>query len=58
MRADVWALYDAAIRRLGPTPTLVEWDNDVPSWPVLLAEAVRTEAAMAGALAGALRHAV
>ena len=49
VRPDVWALYDAAIRRLGPTPTLVEWDNDVPAWPVLLAEARRTEAAMAAA---------
>jgi hypothetical protein len=59
VRADVWALYDAAIRRLGPTPTLVEWDNDVPAWPVLLAEAQRTETAMAEAVAPrALRHAV
>jgi hypothetical protein len=59
VRASVWALYREAIRRLGPAPTLVEWDNDVPAWPVLLAEARRAEAAMARAVeTGALRHAV
>lgn len=31
----VWALYDGLIRRAGAFPTLIEWDNDVPSWPVL-----------------------
>ena len=30
VRDSVWALYGAAIRRLGATPTLIEWDNDVP----------------------------
>ena len=29
-------------------PTLVEWDNDVPEWPVLFAEARRVEAVLAG----------
>ncbi|SOC00135.1 hypothetical protein SAMN05877809_102564 [Rhodobacter sp. JA431] len=37
----VWALYAETIRRAGPLPTLVEWDNDVPAWPVLAAEAER-----------------
>lgn len=37
----VWALYDALIGRTGPLPTLVEWDNDIPSFPVLMAEAAR-----------------
>jgi uncharacterized protein (UPF0276 family) len=27
-------------------PTLVEWDNDVPDFPVLLAEAGRVDAAL------------
>ena len=59
MRAAVWALYQETIGRLGPTPTLIEWDNDVPAWPVLLAEACRADAAMDRAAAwGALRHAV
>ena len=36
VRDPVWALYSATIRRLGATPTLIEWDNDVPAWPTLL----------------------
>ncbi|MDP3194961.1 DUF692 domain-containing protein [Tabrizicola sp.] len=35
----VWALYARVIRKAGPRPTLIEWDNDVPDWPVLAAEA-------------------
>lgn len=45
---DVWPLYAHALRRAGPQPTLVEWDNDVPGLPVLLAEAAKAEAALAG----------
>ncbi|MCA1972890.1 MAG: DUF692 domain-containing protein [Caenispirillum sp.] len=37
----VWQLFDAALRRFGPRPTLVEWDSDVPPLDVLLAEAAR-----------------
>lgn len=37
----VWQLYDHTIRTGGPRPTLIEWDNDVPDWPVLAAEAAR-----------------
>ena len=47
VRDPVWALYGEAIRRLGATPTLIEWDNDVPQWPALLAEARRAERAIA-----------
>ena len=39
----VWALFADVIARTGPLPTLVEWDNDVPSWPVLAAEAARAD---------------
>ncbi|CTQ55130.1 hypothetical protein LP7551_03671 [Roseibium album] len=35
----VWALYEQVIQHVGPIPTLIEWDNDVPTWPVLLSEA-------------------
>ena len=35
----VWALFADAIARGGARPSLIEWDNDVPSWPVLRAEA-------------------
>ncbi|GAB4383638.1 MNIO family bufferin maturase [Albidovulum sp.] len=37
----VWTLYERTIRRGGARPTLIEWDNDVPDWPVLAAEAAR-----------------
>ena len=37
----VWALYAHVIAKGGPRPTLIEWDNDVPDWPVLQAEAAR-----------------
>lgn len=43
----VWALYAEVIGRAGPLPTLVEWDNDVPEWPVLAAEAARAGAILA-----------
>jgi uncharacterized protein (UPF0276 family) len=46
VRDPVWALYATAIRRLGATPTLIEWDNDVPAWPTLLDEARRAERAI------------
>jgi uncharacterized protein len=35
----VWALYESVIARTGALPTLIEWDNDVPEWPVLANEA-------------------
>ena len=47
VRDAVWPLYAEAIRRLGPTPTLIEWDNDVPAWPSLFEEARRAERAAA-----------
>jgi len=43
----VWALYARALSRTGPKPTLIEWDNDVPSWAVLLAEAKRADTVIA-----------
>ena len=36
---DVWALYAQVLRRLGPRPTLIEWDAELPPLPVLVAEA-------------------
>jgi uncharacterized protein (UPF0276 family) len=40
---DVWALYGRAMSRAGAIPTLVEWDEHIPDWPVLLEEARRAE---------------
>ncbi len=37
--AAVWPLYRRALARSGPLPTLIEWDNDVPAYAVLMAEA-------------------
>ena len=37
----VWALYQHTIERGGPKPTLIEWDSNVPEWPILAAEAMR-----------------
>ncbi len=37
----VWTLYERTIRRGGPKPTLIEWDNNVPDWPELASEAQR-----------------
>ncbi len=34
----VWDLYETLIKRTGPLPTLIEWDNDIPEWPVLASE--------------------
>ncbi len=44
----VWALLDLTLARTGPKPVLIEWDNDVPDWPVLAAEAGRAAEALAG----------
>lgn len=47
--AEVWALYGETVASLGPVPTLVEWDTDIPALEVLLLEAARADAILAGA---------
>src|SRR2546426_2430180 len=37
----VWDLYRVAVRRCGRVSTLVEWDDRIPEWDVLCAEAER-----------------
>ncbi|MCA0434407.1 MAG: DUF692 domain-containing protein [Proteobacteria bacterium] len=39
----VWTLYENVIAASGPIPTLIEWDGDVPAWPVLKAEATAAD---------------
>jgi len=46
---DVFALFRYTIARTGPVPTLIEWDNRVPAFPVLLAEARRADCVLAEA---------
>jgi len=43
----VWRLYGGLIARLGAMPTLIEWDNDVPAFDSLWAEAQRAETYLA-----------
>ncbi|MDF3024417.1 MAG: hypothetical protein K0R10_1778 [Alphaproteobacteria bacterium] len=40
---DVWSLYAHALSRFGDTPTLVEWDADLPPLAVLVAEARKAD---------------
>jgi uncharacterized protein len=42
----VWKLFDVIISQCGPIPTLVEWDSDLPDWPLLKAEADAAKAIM------------
>ena len=44
----VWTLLDYTLARSGAKPVLIEWDNDVPDWATLRAEAVRASEALAG----------
>ena len=44
-----WALYRRFIARAGLKPTLIEWDNDVPDYPVLAAEAAKADAILSEA---------
>jgi uncharacterized protein (UPF0276 family) len=48
--ADVWALYDYALQRFGPVPTLIEWDTQLPPLADLLAEADKARARQARGL--------
>lgn len=45
----VWSLYEAAVRHVGPVPTLIEWDTDVPALDVLLDEAASANRLLAPA---------
>jgi uncharacterized protein len=53
--AEVWALYEEALARFGPLPTLIEWDNRVPPLDVLLDEAKQAGSRLAGAAKEARR---
>lgn len=37
----VWKMYAYTLHKGGAKPSLIEWDNDIPDWPVLAAEAER-----------------
>ncbi len=42
----VWTLFETVIERIGPIPTLVEWDSEIPEWPRLEAEASAAQAVL------------
>ena len=52
-RPAVWALYEAALRRFGAQPTLIEWDTNIPPLEVLLDEARIAREIQAGIVQGA-----
>ena len=43
----VWALYRRLVRRVGPRPTLIERDDDIPAFQVLMAERDRAASELA-----------
>lgn len=49
----VWSLYELALARFGPVPTLIEWDAELPALQVLVREAARAESLLEGAHARA-----
>lgn len=48
----VWTLFRTVIARRGAVPTLIEWDNDLPDWPVLKREALAADRIIRAALQG------
>ena len=52
-----WDLYTHALRRFGPKPTLIEWDNDLPGVATLLAEAAQADAIAAANVEAERRYA-
>ena len=53
----VWTLYAETMVRAGALPTLIEWDNDVPPFAELLAEARRAAGILDGVNGGCLARA-
>jgi uncharacterized protein (UPF0276 family) len=54
---QVWSLYAYVTAKRGPIATLIEWDDDIPTWAELSAEAARAEAIMSPANERSLHHA-
>jgi len=48
---EVWQLYDGFIARVGPTPTLIERDGNLPPFRDLMAERERAQGILGGSLA-------
>jgi uncharacterized protein (UPF0276 family) len=50
---EVWALYEYVLQHIGPRPTLIEWDADIPALSVLMGEATKAGLRMEQCHAGA-----
>jgi len=40
---EVWKLYEFVLKHIGPRPTLIEWDSDIPALSVLMGEATKAQ---------------
>ena len=54
----VWALHERAVSRFGPTPTIIEWDEHVPTIETLMAEVGKARESEARAVGRAAKAAV
>ena len=52
IRPEVWALYDVAVGRFGEVSGLIEWDDNIPEFPVLQAAADEARARRIRAVLG------
>ena len=43
---EVWKLYEQVLQHIGPRPTLIEWDSDIPALSVLMGEAAKAQQRM------------
>jgi uncharacterized protein (UPF0276 family) len=43
---EVWELYEYVLQHIGPRPTLIEWDSDIPALSVLMGEATKAQQRM------------
>lgn len=55
--APVWRLYERLLDRTGPIPTLIEWDNDLPEFEILLHEAEHAGTLLSACVEEELTHA-
>lgn len=45
---EVWGLYQWAVHHIGPRPTLIEWDTNMPPLSVLVEQAAQADAILGG----------
>lgn len=54
--APVWALYTEAIARFGARPTMIEWDEQIPAFDVVMQELARARSTSQEVANASLRH--